>query len=187
MPLLVTGWGGGRCILLTAPAVSANIRPPKYRVVAPTVWICCKTGLEPWIWSAGWFPQARAAENSCGRGENVVLPLAPLSESVGAWKRCLDFLDVAKQGIAGRAEVSRKGRGWWEQIPRAGKQSQEDMELQRSSFSRSARGRCGDAVSPHWCQPVSQGHPLRRRRRNQCPGESFSSRGWFGAIKSGAN
>ena len=68
--------------------------PVQHGMVAPAVRVCCRVGLELWVWSSWCFTQARAVENSCRgwRGEHVVLPLAPLSESVGAWKWCLDLL-----------------------------------------------------------------------------------------------
>lgn len=75
-----------------------------------------------------------------------------LPPDIRAWKWCLD--------IAGGAKVTRKGQGWWGQRPGAGEQSQEDAELQRDLFSRSAWERRGDAASPHQCQPVSRDHYL---------------------------
>lgn len=86
-----------------------------------------------------------------------------LLPDIRAWKWCLDFLD-----IAGGAEVPRKGQGWWEQRPGAGEQSQEDVELQRGSFSRSAQDRRGDTASPHQCQPVSRDHHLCWLQHNKC-------------------
>lgn len=68
----------------------------------------------------------------------------------------------------GEQRHGERGKDGGSRRPRAGEQSQEDMELQRVLFSRSTWDRRGDAASPHWCQPVSQDHSLRQLQHNQC-------------------
>lgn len=80
--------------------------PVKYRVVAPTVWVCCKTGLEPQVWSSRCLTQTRAVASNCRgwRGEHVcshlLLSQRASEPGSGAWT-----FWAAEQGIAGGAEA----------------------------------------------------------------------------------